>query len=154
MRVIEGEYDDLPLPGPWSRPRGGAAGNEREEPDLPLPGPWDRRRGPFPAETGPDPETARRDGDADYAAAPPAREPEPVRGGAAFSGGAASPGEMADAGGEDRPPGAGEGRAPERRRAPADHLKKFFSPAGIYTGIVMAEILGPRGGRPGRRCRF
>ncbi|MCL6610152.1 MAG: hypothetical protein K6T66_01285 [Peptococcaceae bacterium] len=161
MGIIEGEYDDRPLPGPWNRREGGypgpvarvpgpvnegAIGSEGKDDDLPLPGPWDRRPVPVPPDPGPPEESPRTGEDADYDAAPPDhREPEP------FPGRAEEPGEMPDTAGLEESRAACEKQVPGRCRRPGGYIRKIFSPAGIYAGVIMAEVLGPRGGKLGRQ---
>lgn len=181
MRIIEGEYGDRPLPGPWSRPGGGrrghggsdpgrppdpvaegapggggipgsegSPGNEGDFRDIPLPGPWSRRREPGPADPGPVaadsapvPEAARGGRDGDLPAAARTQKPQPPR-----------PVEDLGPAGV---PGTGEPRkefedpSRECRRSQPGGLHVLFTPRGIYSAVIMAEILGSRGGRRGRR---
>ncbi len=201
MRIIEGENDHLPLPGPWNRPRGGNRGpaegapgqpgggpyrSGEEEEDRPLPGPWSRREHPsnpgqpapgtppevpqdqppepgqepaqekrpepgprprpkLPREPPPEQESPRPAEDAGSAAGPAAREAGPAPAPAAEVGEAAG-GEICG-----RPVEKVERPIRDGARSPEEYMRKIFSPGGVYAGIVMAEILGSRGGRPRRR---
>lgn len=185
MRIIEGENDNLRLPGPWNRPRGGnrdpggaVSGQpggephyqgEGEEEDRPLSGPWSRRERPSSPEQPPepqpeprpehrpkprpkvrrqpppDPEFPRPAEDDGYAAGPPAREADTVPVPAAAVGEAAG-GEAGDRTGR-----TCEKPMRERIQSPEAYLRKILSPGGVYAGVVMAEILGSRGGRWRRR---
>ena len=153
--------DDLPLRGPWSRRKDSsrpaetrpadytedweAAGEgESVEEDSPLRGPWARRQeDPGPREgEGELPRTERE-------RRPAAQEP----------GGGPRTASVEEAVKPDRavaflaPPGpevpdARDNCPAGRRREPMQNL---FTPKGIYHGIIMAEVLGSRGGRSRRR---
>ncbi|MCL5057073.1 MAG: hypothetical protein M1130_03580 [Actinobacteria bacterium] len=153
--------DDLPLRGPWtrredsSRPAGTGpadytegwetAGEGEGVEDSPLRGPWARRQeDPEPREgegelprtererrpAAPEPDAGRRTAlveetiKPDLAAAVPASHCRDV-------------GDV-----RDNCPGTG------RRRA---FLQNLCTPKGVYHGIIMAEVLGSRGGRSRRR---
>ncbi|MCL6478668.1 MAG: hypothetical protein K6T65_09650 [Peptococcaceae bacterium] len=109
------------------------------EDDMPLPGPWNRRPPPdtVPERGAPRPaEVPSAEGTADTARTLPA--------GRAVCEGEGDPGR------ENFETPRQEARYPAPRgRKPG--IRDLLSPAGIYAGIVMAEILGGRGGRFGRR---
>ena|GEM_PF-4721518 len=208
MRIIEGEFGDRPLPGPWSRRQGSPApeaevpgtaggGSTARDDDRPLQGPWSPK--------GPE-----------YRDAGAGRSGEGTPGNEGFSGSEGTPGGEGEGAGKKLPeptkpreqvPRTGRpthsGPGPERRRemgadggspgqprgrstaagagtdggqvvAPSGRreaptavqaetgeecpagqpgafrdrrLRGIFCPAGIYAGIVMAEVLNGRGGR-------
>lgn len=161
MRIIEGEYDDRPLQGPWSRRResrplpGGDVPSPREEgmyrsegdyDDRPLQGPWSRRQDPAPSPVGDDPEEiwAEPEEEKEYTAGSPDKKID------------AAPERTAEiakaaiaAVPEEEKPAPVEQCRPRGREIACMH--SLFRPSGIYAGIVMAEILGGRGGRSRRR---
>lgn len=163
MRIIEGEYDDRPLPGPWNRRRPEYPGPLENDPgpaeaapaplekapgpvtgagepeDVPLPGPWNRRREPEPARGRPETETAPAESGNENA-----NESRAVSAAAMQYNPEAIPEEPGFCGEKQQCPGRG------RRRA---YIDRLFSPSGIYAGIVTAEVLGGRGGRFGCRRR-
>ncbi len=131
MRIIEGEHGDRPLPGPWER---------RRDP------------GPVSAEAGPEEIPAPPEREGGNIKPPASRTPFPA---AETTAGppettTTAPPEPAAAGPEPRGP------APESSCSAPVHGKAFIKwllrPAGIYAGVVMAEVLGARGGRRGRRA--
>lgn len=159
-RIVE---DDLPLRGPWTRredfPRpvearpaeyteGWETAGEGEcVEDSPLRGPWSRRQedpGPREGEGElPRTEKERR---------PAAQEPGGRPRTASVEEAVKPAGEVAvitpyvpDA------PDVQDARdiCPSGRRK--DLMKNLFTPRGVYNGVIMAEILGSRGGRSRRR---
>ncbi|MFZ5631228.1 MAG: hypothetical protein ACOY40_00105 [Bacillota bacterium] len=154
MRIIEGEYDDRPLPGPWNRRRREypAPGSESSGDDLPLRGPWNRRQEPVPAPVEVEPERSvpRPGEEKEYTPGIPVERTITVSGRAATAGEKVKNGDRGDAVRDGAEIPVPEGRCPahgERRAC----MHRLFSPSGLYAGIVMAEILGGRGGRVSRR---
>lgn len=155
--------DDLPLRGPWSRreesPRPAetlpadynegwetAGGGESVE-DSPLRGPWSRRQeDPVPPEGEgefPRTEMERRPAAQEPGGGPRTASVEeavkPAVEVAVFTPYVPDVPDVQDA--RDSCPSG-------RRREP---VKNLFTPRGVYHGIIMAEILGSRGGRSRRR---
>lgn len=164
MRIIEGEYDG-PLKGPWSRRRKeqpgpvvnvpgpgseGMYGTESGHDDRPLQGPWVRRREPVPDPVEADREDIiiRPEKKRDYYTGAPAGAPVAVpeqtpEQTTEIKRPAGAAGEN-----EEKPAPPEQCREPERDRG---FTRNLFCPSGIYAGIIMAEILGGRGGRMRRR---
>ncbi|MHB8917342.1 MAG: hypothetical protein ACYC4H_04910 [Desulfocucumaceae bacterium] len=146
MRIIEGGYDDRPLQGPWSRRREEQQAppvKNTPEPDVDVKGEdstgietWEENvPGSEKMKEPPEKAVPRK--------APAAEKPA-----AAFeevvSGGRQDPETCLKAGPDLHCPGG------ERIRQRFT-LRQFFSPSGLYAGIIMAEVLQSRGGRRGRR---
>lgn len=152
MHIIEGGYDDRPLSGPWSRRR-----EEQAPPERNLPHPADGGENETGIETGdwtlPGP--GSRGGDL----SPETLKEGPEKaayGTAAVSEQPAADFEEANSGGREDPDTC---RKPHpdlfcpdgENRRQRFTLRQFFSPSGLYAGIIMAEVLQSRGGRSGRR---
>ncbi|MFZ5646662.1 MAG: hypothetical protein ACOY30_03475 [Bacillota bacterium] len=170
-KIIEGEHD-LPLPGPWNRRQGGARQPEGDVPheDKPLPGPWSRRREEYDTprsdvpETAAGPEYGGRDQTEDTPPPEPVRprrrpvaahrraEPEAGPAGRTLEAAFACPPDVAG----DQPAAAKKETEPcvtprQDQQYRNVLLRNMLSPSGLYAGIVMAEVLGSRGGRNGRQ---
>lgn len=184
-RVVEGNYGDLPLPGPWSRrgkapqsggdiPAGseaGAYGSEGIPEDLPLSGPWSQRQGDGTSPQQPTGDSAvGREGERETAGEynssgsatrtgqdedRGARAPEP-EGKAAVVIAEAPEGavqytlRLADDRRDGRPDPQPD-KCSDGGGHRSDMAHRLFCPSGLYAGIIMAEVLGGRGGRPKRR---
>lgn len=144
-----------------------SSGEEQE--DRPLSGPWSRRREEYAPRRGNVPETAAEPGyggrdETEHTPVPepvrPRRRPAAVHRRAEPEGGPEErPLETVVA----EPPDAGKlpvagMREAEPCIAPCQEqqyrnvlLRNMFSPSGLYAGIIMAEVLGGRGGRNGRQ---
>jgi hypothetical protein len=144
-KIVE---DDLPLSGPWSRPRQSPRPVESKPPapqeDLPVSGPWDGPR-EIPRE---DPRPREEAGE--LFPAGDEREPE-IGDQSPDAGRRLEVVKAAD------PPEETAYLCPERAEpdkqcaGPKRMAGSLFTPRGIYNGFIMAEILGSRGGRSRRR---
>ena len=155
MLIIEGGYDDRPLQGPWSRRR-----EEQQvppvkntpEPDVDVKGEestgieaWEEnvpgsggRGGGYSPETMKEPPEKAVPRKAPVAEKPVAAFEEAVSGGRQYPDTCLrSDPDLHCPGGE--------------RISQRFNLRQFFSPSGLYAGIIMAEVLQSRGGRSGRR---
>lgn len=145
------EREDKPLSGPWSRRR-----EEYETPrdDVPEMAAGPEYRGREQAGDAPPPEPVkpRRRPVAVHRRAEPEAEP------GAGAEGRALEAVYADAlnAAREQPEAAkdetGPGATPRQDQQCRNQLfRNMLSPSGLYAGIVMAEVLGARGGRNGRQ---
>ncbi len=132
MKIIEGGYDDKPISGPWDRP--GTGGLPEESPESLGENDQKDNTGFFELEIPPqDPPTAYQE----YNEYNEAQKEKDL-----------------DVNEKQHLPEPGVFKASDaagKRRDRTGFLQKLLTPEGIYSGLVMSEILGHRKGLRRRR---
>ena len=161
MRIIEGNYDDQPLKGPWNRqestppdepsrfpepsnsdPGVYRTGDEKEDP--PLSGPWNREG------TRDFPKTVQKEDPLNSGESIEYDSPSIFRKQDIQSDQSSTTSKVNETDPCNELRGKLE-RKLDKTCGSKGFAKNLFTPAGIYNGLVMAEILGSRGGRQRRR---